>query len=125
LKKREIEARSVGNSNLLSETAWELREARLILEGVETQVLVGVARMLAETAESLARTAERLEATRPTEWMDTKQTAAYLAGKTKDSFDKIMVTTDIPRHYITERGILFNRAEVDAWIMKRTSPPSS
>ncbi len=55
--------------------------------------------------------------------MDTKQTAAYLAGKTKDSFEKIMYSTDIPRHYVTERGILFNRVEVDAWLMKRTSPP--
>ncbi len=79
--------------------------------------------MLAETAESLAHTAERLEAMQPTQWMDTKQTAAYLAGKTKDSFEKIMYSTDIPRHYVTERGILFNRAEVDAWLMKRTSPP--
>ena len=79
--------------------------------------------MLGETAESLAQTVERLESTQPTKWMDTKQTAAYLAGKTKDSFEKIMATTDIPRHYITERGILFNRAEVDAWLMKRTTPP--
>ena len=108
----------MGNSNLLSETAWELREARLILEGVETQVLVGVARMLAETAESLARTARELKEISPDEWMDAEGAAAYLK-RTPKAFEKVVAKGEIPRHYLTERGILFSRKELDEWLMER------
>ena len=43
---------------LLVQTARRLGEAGCILEGVETTALGCVAQMLAETAESLARTAK-------------------------------------------------------------------
>jgi hypothetical protein len=28
----------------------------------------------------------------------------------------------LPRHYVTERRILYNRREIDEWLMVRTSP---
>jgi len=46
-----------------------LGEARRILDGVEATTLGGVAQMLAETAESLARTARELKGISPDEWL--------------------------------------------------------
>lgn len=37
----------------------------------------------------------------------------------EDSFEKIVAKTDIPKHRLTERVILYNRAELDAWLMGR------
>lgn len=42
-----------------------------------------------------------------------------LAGRTEDSFEKIVVKTDILKHRLTERVILSNQAELDAWLMER------
>lgn len=97
--------------------AKNMREAKDLLSEVETQTLTGVAGVLSETAESLARTAERLEALRPVEWMDAEQAAAYLADRSKDSFDK--VAPSLPKHYLTERRPLYNRREIDEWLMGR------
>ena len=47
----------VSSTDLLLETAQKLGEARRILEGVEATALGGVAQMLAEAVESLARIA--------------------------------------------------------------------
>jgi hypothetical protein len=101
----------------LAAVARGMREAKVVLSQVETQALAGVASVLAETAESLARTAERLEAMRPSEWMDAEQTAAYLADRSRDSFDK--VAPSLPKHYLTERRPLYNRREIDEWLMGR------
>jgi excisionase family DNA binding protein len=95
-----------------------LGEARRILEGVEAQALTGVARMLAETAEILARTAQRLEVMVPDEWMTAEEAAAYLK-RTPKAFEKIVAQGEIPKHYLTERGILFSRKELDEWLMGR------
>ncbi|MGF1471712.1 MAG: hypothetical protein ACFB50_08235 [Rubrobacteraceae bacterium] len=94
-----------------------MREAKEMLSAVEAQALVGVASVLAETAESLARTAECLEAMQPSEWMDAEQAAAYLADRSRDSFDK--VAPSLPKHYLTERRPLYNRREIDEWLMSR------
>ncbi len=101
----------------LSAVAKGMREAKDVLSEVETRTLVGVAGVLSETAESLARTAERLEALRPAEWMDAEQVAAYLADRSRDSFDK--VAPSLPKHYLTERRPLYNRREIDEWLMSR------
>ena len=101
----------------LTAVARDMREAKGVLSAVETEALVGVARVLSETAESLARTAERMEAMRPAEWMDAEQAAAYLADRSKDSFDK--VAPMLPKHYLTERRPLYNRREIDEWLMSR------
>lgn len=101
----------------LAEVARGMRDAKGILSEVETQALAGVASVLSETAESLARTADRLEMMRPTEWMDAEQAAVYLADRSRDSFDK--VAPYLPKHYLTERRALYNRREIDEWLMNR------
>jgi len=110
------ERQPAGEENLTA-VAREMRETKGILSTVEMRALAGVAGVLAEAAESLARTAERLEAMRPTEWMDAEQTAAYLADRSRDSFDK--VAPSLPKHYLTERRPLYNRREIDEWLMSR------
>jgi hypothetical protein len=49
--------------------------------------------------------------------MDAEQTAAYLADRSRDSFDK--VAPSLPKHYLTERRPLYNRREIDEWLMGR------
>jgi excisionase family DNA binding protein len=104
--------------SLFVETARKLGEARRILEGVEATALGGVAQMLAETAESLARTARELKGISPDEWLTFEEAAAYLK-KTPKAFEKIVARGEIPRHYLTERGILFSRKELDEWLLER------
>ncbi len=91
----ESEAGDLGRQDLAA-VARGMQEAKGVLSTVETEALVGVAKVLAETADSLARTAERLDAMRPAEWMDAEQTAAYLADRSRDSFDK--VAPMLPKH---------------------------
>ncbi len=95
-----------------------LTEAREALRGFETTALAGVAQTLSGVAESLSETAERIESSRPAMWMDSEQAAAYL-GKTRHAFNKILAETDLPRHYLTPRSPLFNRREIDEWLMGR------
>jgi hypothetical protein len=109
---------SFGELDPLLGTARELGEAKRILEGVEATALSSVAQMLAETAESLARTARELREMSPDEWMDAEGAAAYLK-RTPKAFEKIVAKGEIPRHYLTERGILFSRKELDEWLLKR------
>ena len=102
----------------LPETARKLGEARRVLEGVEATALGGVAQMLAETAETLARTARELKGIAPDEWLTFEEAAAYLK-KTPKAFEKIVAKGEIPKHLLTERGILFSRKELDEWLMER------
>ena len=100
------------------ETANTLSEARETLEGYETSALADVAAMLAQTAESLARTARDLREADYDEWMDADQAAAYLK-RTPKTFRNIVASGEIPKHYLTERGILFSRKELDEWLINR------
>ena len=109
---------SIEEPNPLLGTARELGEAKRILEGVEATALSCVAQMLAETAESLARTARELREMSPDEWMDAEGAAAYLK-RTPKAFEKVVAKGDIPKHYVTERGILFSRKELDEWLLER------
>jgi excisionase family DNA binding protein len=95
-----------------------LSEAREALQGYETTALAGVAATLAEVAESLARTTRELHEMRRDEWMTIEQAASYLQ-RTLGAFEQIVAKGEIPRHYITERGILFNRRELDEWLLRR------
>lgn len=100
------------------ETARALSEAREALRGYEASALAGVAATLSEAAESLAKTARDLREVNQDEWMDVEQAAAYL-NRTPKTFRNIVATEDVPRHYLTERGILFSRKEIDEWLMGR------
>ena len=44
--------------------------------------------------------------------------AAYLK-RTPQAFQKIMAKGEIPKHYVTERVILFNRKELDECLLGR------
>jgi ketosteroid isomerase-like protein len=103
----------------LVEVARTLEEARDALHGYEATALAGVAATLAEAAESLARTTRELHEMRGEEWMDAAQMRSYLS-RTPKQWERIAPT--LPRHYVTERGILYNRREIDEWLMGRTSP---
>lgn len=100
------------------ETAKVLAEARDALTGYETSALADVAAMLAQTAESLARTARDLREAVYDEWMDADQAAAYLKRSPK-MFRNIVAAGEIPKPYLTERGILFSRKELDEWLINR------
>jgi hypothetical protein len=100
------------------EMARALSEAREALSDYETSALADVAATLAEAAESLARTARELKDARYDEWMDAEQAAAYLKRAPK-TLRNIVATGEIPNHYLTERGILFSRKELDEWLMNR------
>ena len=102
----------------LLETAQKLGEARRILEGIEATTLGGVAQLLSETVETLARTARELKGIAPDEWLTVEEAAAYLK-KTPKAFEKIVARGEIPKHYLTERGILFSRKELDEWLLER------
>jgi hypothetical protein len=38
---------------------------------------------------------------------------------TPKAFEKIVGKGEIPRHYLTERSILFSRKELDEWLLER------
>lgn len=103
----------------LAEVTRDVAVVREVLRGAEERTLAEVAAVLAEAAESVARAVEVAREAQPGAWMDSKQAAVYLAGRTEDSFEKISARTDIPKHRLTERVILYNRAELDAWLMSR------
>lgn len=113
-----IGAWGAGRAPSVVETAKALSEAREALEGYEASALAGVAATLAEAAESLARTSRELREMGHDEWMDADQAAAYLK-KTPKTFRNIVAAEDVPRHYLTERGVLFSRKELDEWLMGR------
>ena len=114
-RKKENEASKAPSS---IEIAQALLDAKEALRGYETTALASVAATLAEAAESLARTVRELHGMRCNEWMTVEQAASYLQ-RTQKAFEKIVAKGEIPRHYITERGILFNRKELDEWLLRR------
>ena len=71
----------MSSTDPLLETAQKLGEARRILEGIEATALGGVAQMLAETAETLARTARELKGIVPYGWPTFAQAASYTSGR--------------------------------------------
>jgi len=100
------------------EMAKSLAEAREALSDYETSALADVAATLAKAAESLARTSRELRDLSPDEWMDAEEAAVYLK-RTPKTFRNIVAAGEIPRHHLTERGILFSRKELDEWLINR------
>lgn len=102
----------------LMDATRELAAVREALSGLETQAVVGAVRVLTDVAESLARTTETMRAMQPAEWMTHEQAAAYLQ-RTPGAFKELVRTEEVPKHYLSERGILYSRTELDAWLMSR------
>ena len=112
--------RDTGNEDgmNLEKVARDLKTAREILEAVEARTLVGVAAMLSKAADNLSHTADRLEKMVPQEWMGPEEAAAYL-GKSRHAFQKAVAQEGVPRHFLTGRRPLFNRRELDEWLLSR------
>ena len=98
--------------------ARTLSDVKDALQSYEMTTLAGVAATLAEAAESLARTARELHEMSPDEWMDAEAAASYLK-RTPKAFEKVVAKGEIPKHYLSERGILFSCKELDEWLMGR------
>ena len=94
--------------------ARTLSETREALRQFENSALADVARTLSEVAESLALTTKELAAIRREEWVDTEGARLHLK-RTKKQFERI--APRLPRHYVSERGILYNVRELDEWLM--------
>ena len=101
-----------------AEMARKLSEIKDALRTYETTALADVTAMLAEAARSLASTARELHEMSREEWMDAEEAAAYLRRSPK-AFEKVVAKGEIPKHYLSERGILFSRKELDEWLMER------
>ena len=101
----------------LTHVARGLSEAKEALAGMESVALAGVAKLLSESAESLARTCSEISRNRPAEWMDGAAAAAYL-GMTKGAFEKAVYREGVPRHYLTSKP-LYSRVELDEWLLGR------
>ena len=71
---------------------------------------------LSEVAESLAYTTKELSAVKREEWLDAEGARLHLK-RTRKQFEK--VSPHLPRHYISERGILYNVRELNEWLMSR------
>jgi len=54
----------------------------------------------------------------PTEWMTAKQ-AAYLRFKSVQVFEKVVSREGALRHHVSGCRSLYNRAELDGWLMDR------
>ncbi|MGI8540632.1 MAG: hypothetical protein ACR2N0_12815 [Rubrobacteraceae bacterium] len=108
-------AEVVGTSSS-AEMARTLAETREALRQFETSALCEAANTLSEVAERLARTTAELSATRREEWMDAEGARLHLK-RTKKQFERI--APQLPRHYVSERGILYNVRELDEWLMER------
>lgn len=98
------------------EVARTLSETREALRQFETSALSDVARTLSEVAESLAQTTRELASIRREEWEDAEGIRLHLK-RTKKQFERI--APQLPRHYVSERGILYNVREIDEWLLSR------
>ncbi len=93
-----------------------LSETRDALRQYETSALADVARTLSDVAESLVHTTRELAVIGREEWVDAEGARLHLK-RTKKQFEKI--APRLPRHYVSERGILYNVRELDEWLMDR------
>jgi hypothetical protein len=99
-----------------AEVARTLSETRDTLRQYETSALADIAQTLSEVAESLAHTTRELAVIRREEWLDAEGARLHLK-RTKKQFERI--APHLPRHYVSERGILYNVRELDEWLMDR------
>lgn len=93
-----------------------MSETRDALRQFETSALADVARTLSEVAESLAQTARELALTQREEGADAEGIRLHLK-RTKKQGERI--APQLPRQYVSERGILYNVREIDEWLMDR------
>lgn len=54
----------------------------------------------------------------PAEWMTHEQAAAYLQ-RTPGAFKDLVRTEEVPKHYLSERGILYSRRSSTPGLVNR------
>ena len=106
----------VDRTSAPADMARALSEARDTLHHFETSALTEVAQILSAITESLAQTTSELAVTRREEWVDAEGARLHLK-RTKKQFERI--APQLPRHYVSERGILYNVREIDEWLLSR------
>lgn len=117
LREQEKTGAAIGTKGEPSiEMARTLSETREALRQFETSALADVARTLSDVVESLAKTTRELAVIQREEWLDAEGAMLHLK-RTKKQFEKI--APQLPRHYVSERGILYNVRELDEWLMSR------
>ena len=89
------------------------------METVEDRASAAGMRAILETVDRLTDIVERLHEMRAVEWMDSEQAAAHVGAKSPEAFEKIALKEGIPRHKLSQRLILYNRDELDQWLMDR------
>jgi hypothetical protein len=115
-KERQGEPTSVDRASSSLEMARALSETRDALRQYEALALADIAQTLLEVAESLAHTTRELAVIGREEWLDAEGARLHLK-RTKKQFERI--APHLPRHYVSERGILYNVRELDEWLMSR------
>lgn len=104
------------------QTARDLSEVTRILREFEGPALAQCAQVLSMAAASLTETASKLEAMRPVRWLDAEGVRARYHIK-EHQWKKI--ASRLPRHYFTERGILYDTQEIDELLRDARSPERS
>jgi hypothetical protein len=115
-KERSGELVDADHASTSVEVARTLSETREALRQFETSALADVARTLSEVAGSLANTTRELALIGREEWVDAEGARLHLK-RTRKQFERI--APHLPRHYVSERGILYNVRELDEWLMSR------
>ena len=80
-------------------------------------MLTDVAHTLSEVTERLAQTTAELVATRREEVGGCGKGPRLHLKRTKKQSERI--APQLPRHYVSERGILYNVREIDEWLLDR------
>lgn len=94
-------------------------EAQEALRSLEVAALTEVAAQLAGAASDLALAAKDLKESQPPLWMDAGTAATRYGYPSGDAFEKAARKEGAPKHYFGERKPLYNREEIDAWLMGR------
>jgi hypothetical protein len=56
--------------------------------------------------------------------MTAEQAAKHLGCESVKAFEKIASRESMPKHYLSTRAPRYNRAELDAWLMRRKGASS-
>jgi hypothetical protein len=116
-KGKRTEARETSS---LVEVTRTLEQARDATHGYEVKALAGVwLQHWSRRRRDWQRPPKSCTRCKPRNGLDAEQMRSYLS-RTPKQWERIAPM--LPRHYVTERGILYNRREIDEWLMERRSP---
>lgn len=112
----------------VGDLAASLREQREALLAFEGSALAGLAASLSVAADGLMGVLERIETAIPQDWLTPERAAAYVGYEWEDDRGRILAAEawqrlaaqeGVPCHRLSAQKKLYNRREVDAWLLKR------